>query len=184
MADVRNASNVELDAIYSEKVTPPLSSCAYFVCKQNTSSNEATNMHCISFVTYYSCHGSPSLLPPVPLPFSLSRLVTPQVSFLLCLNPGLVVYILTVFPLHSREVLALKIGETVERKTKIMRVLDIEKMVMKWSSINGDTVVVVVVASAVVVGVFMINTFHRIVVSIMQRYQFGRIQQSSNSPKL
>lgn len=61
------------------------------------------------------------------------------------------------FLLHSREVLALKIGETVERKTKIMRVLDIEKMVMKWSSINGDTL-------AVVVRVFMINTFNRMVV--------------------
>lgn len=37
-------------------------------------------------------------------------------------------------------------------ETKIMHVLDIGKMVMKKSSINGDTVVV---------GVFMIKIFNR-----------------------
>lgn len=70
MADVRN---VELDAGYSEKVTPLLPGLGYFACKQNTSSsNEGANMLCIAFVTYYSCHGSPSLQSLYLFPFPIS----------------------------------------------------------------------------------------------------------------
>lgn len=53
-----------------------------------------------------------------------------------------------------------------------MRVLDIGKMVMKWSSINGDTVVV---------GVFMIKIFNRVAVKYYTEVSVLVTQYSSNS---
>lgn len=116
----------------------------------------SANMLWNVFVTYYGCHGS-RFSPLLSLStFSLSpshyAALTP---LLLSVSPSLVdVYVLNV-SITQPWGTCTKNWTNGWKKSEIMRALDIGKMVMKWSSINGDTVVV---------GVFMIKIFNRVVV--------------------